>query len=207
MSAVLADMGAGFADPVHGAQQAFRTLLGAMAEPGRLLALPGSATAGIEPPMGLALAATLLTLLDADTPVHLAGTLGTDASRAWVRFHTGARDAGTVAPMTAALARDVHEVLWQALDLGTDEAPQSSATLFVEVDALSERPLPGAVALKLRGPGIERSRDLAVAGLPPAFWQWRRALQAELPRGVDLVLACGTRLAALPRSTRLESEG
>ena len=71
---------------------------------------------------------------------------------------------------------------------GSDDAPQSSATLFVEVDALSDQPLSGAAALRLRGPGIENARDLAVAGLPAAFWQWRVALQAEMPRGVDLVL-------------------
>jgi alpha-D-ribose 1-methylphosphonate 5-triphosphate synthase subunit PhnH len=213
MSAILARMGSGFADPVHGAQQTFRVLLGAMSEPGRLHALPPAATDGLEPPdaamrppLGVALAATLLTLLDADTPVHLAGALGNDEARAWLRFHTGARDVATVATMSVALARDVDAALWNRLDLGTDDAPQSSATLFVEVDALSDQPLAGAVALKLRGAGIETSRDLAVAGLPAAFWQWRRALQAELPRGVDLVLACGTRLVAIPRSTRVESE-
>ena len=213
MSALLARMGAGFADPVHGAQQTFRVLLAAMSEPGRLLALPPAATDGLEPPdpgmrppLGIALAAALLTLLDADTPVHLAGALGTDDARAWLRFHTGARDVSTVATMSAALARDVDAALWDRLDLGTDDAPQSSATLFVEVDALSDRPLPGAVALKLRGAGIETSRDLAVAGLSPAFWQWRAALRSELPRGVDLVLVCGTRVVAIPRSTRIESE-
>ncbi len=213
MSASLARMGAGFADPVHGAQQVFRVLLGAMSEPGRVFALHDAATDGLAPadadlwpPMGIALSATLLTLLDADTPVHLAGDLGSDDTRAWLRFHTGARDVATVAGMTVASACDVDAALWDRLDLGTDDAPQSSATLFVEVDALSAEPLAGAVALKLRGAGIETSRNLAVAGLSPAFWHWRAALRSELPRGVDLVLLCGTRLAAIPRSTRIDSE-
>ena len=214
MSAVLANMGAGFADPVHGAQQTFRVLLDAMSEPGRLHALHDAATDGLapddaemRPPLGIALAAALLTLLDADTPVHLAGALGNDDARAWLRFHTGARDVPAAAGMTAALARDVDAALWNALHLGTDDAPQSGATLFVEVEALSERPLAGAIALTLRGAGIASSRNLAVAGLPAAFWQWRIALQAELPRGVDLVLVCGEQVAAIPRSTRIESEG
>lgn len=214
MTSTLARMGAGFADPVHGAQQAFRVLLGAMSEPGRLHALPDAAIDGLQPddadlrpPMGVAMAAALLTLLDADTPAHLAGALGNDAARAWLRFHTGARAVAAVAPMTAALAPDVDAALWDALDPGTDDAPQSGATLFVEVDALSERPLAGGIALKLRGAGIESSRDLTVAGLPAAFWRWRGALQAELPRGVDLVLTCGVVVAAIPRSTRIESEG
>lgn len=213
MSTLLARMGAGFADPVHAAQQTFRALLGAMAEPGRVHALPGAAIAGLapadaelRPPLDIALAATLLTLLDADTPVHLAGALDTDDTRAWLRFHTGTSASSQAAAMTAARACDVDAALWNALDPGTDEAPQSGATLFVEVQALSDQPLEDAVALKLRGAGIETSRDLAVAGLPAAFWRWRTALRSELPRGVDLVLLCGARLAAIPRSTHVESE-
>jgi len=108
--------------------------------------------------------------------------------------------------MTAALAGDVEATLWNHLDLGTDDAPQSSATLFVEVDALSDQPLPGGIALTLHGAGIEASRQLVVAGLSDAFWRWRVTLQSELPRGVDLVLVSGTQLAALPRSTRIVIE-
>jgi alpha-D-ribose 1-methylphosphonate 5-triphosphate synthase subunit PhnH len=213
MSTLLARMGAGFADPVHGAQQTFRALLGAMAEPGRVLALPDAAIAGLapadadlRPPLDTALAATLLTLLDADTPVHLAGTLDTEDTRAWLRFHTGTRALPRATAMTAARARDVDDALWTALDLGTEDAPESSATLFVEVDGLSDQPMERAIALKLRGAGIETSRDLAVAGLPAAFWTWRTALRAQLPRGIDIVLVCGRRLAAIPRSTHLRSE-
>jgi alpha-D-ribose 1-methylphosphonate 5-triphosphate synthase subunit PhnH len=213
MTTTLARMAAGFADPVHGAQQTFRVLLGAMSEPGRLFALHDAASDGLaprdaemRPPLNVALAATLLTLLDADTPVHLAGALGNDETRAWLRFHTGTREAPQVATMTAALARDVDAALWSRLDLGTDEAPQSSATLFIEVDALSDQPLRDGLALTLRGAGIESARQLAVAGPDEAFWRWRAALQREFPRGVDLVLVCGDRLAALPRSTRITVE-
>ncbi len=213
MSATLACMGAGFADPVHGAQQTFRVLLGAMAAPGRLHTLPESAINGLEPqdagmrpPLGIALAATLLTLLDADTPVHLAGELGNDEVRAWIRFHTGAREAPSGAAMTAARGRAVDAALWHRLDLGTDESPQSSATLFVEVDALSDQPLHDGLALTLRGAGIETVHQLAVAGLSEAFWRWRSALQSELPRGIDIILVCGRQLAALPRSTRITVE-
>jgi alpha-D-ribose 1-methylphosphonate 5-triphosphate synthase subunit PhnH len=213
MSATLARVGAGFADPVHGAQQTFRVLLGAMSEPGSLHGLTASATDGLAPhdtemcpPMGTAMSATLLTLLDADTPIHLAGALGNDEARAWLRFHTGAREIPSAALMTAARADDVDATLWNHLALGTDDAPQSSATLFVEVDALSAQPLPGGIALTLHGAGIETSRRLVVAGLSDAFWRWRVALQSQLPRGVDLILASATLLAAIPRSTRIAIE-
>jgi len=215
-SDTLADIGAGFADPPHGAQQTFRTLLGAMSLPGRLHTLPGTATAGLEatpadmaPPMGVGMAATLLTLLDADTPVLLAGSMADERTGAWIRFHTGARtvmrdDAPTLA---ACMACDATPAMWTRLAQGSDEAPQDGATLIVEVEGLSDMPNPDtddAIALTLRGPGIESTQDLVVRGLPGAFWQWRQELADALPRGVDLVLVHGKTIAAIPRSSHIE---
>jgi alpha-D-ribose 1-methylphosphonate 5-triphosphate synthase subunit PhnH len=211
MSAILARMGAGFADPVHGAQRTFRALLEAMSRPGRVQALPDAALKGLRPgdadlapPVGPGLAATLLALLDAETPVLLAGALGNAA--AWVRFHTGARPAAEGAPVAWAAARaaDVDAALLDRLALGSDEAPQDGATLVVEVDGLDTA---NGIELALRGPGVESVQRLRVAGLPASFWDWRRALRRQLPRGVDLVLVHGARVAAIPRSTQLEIEG
>jgi alpha-D-ribose 1-methylphosphonate 5-triphosphate synthase subunit PhnH len=64
-------------------------------------------------------------------------------------------------------------------------------------------PADDATELVLRGPGIAHETTLQARGIPPAFWQWRIALQALLPRGIDLVLADDTTIAALPRSTRV----
>ncbi|HJV62851.1 MAG TPA: phosphonate C-P lyase system protein PhnH [Albitalea sp.] len=211
MSALLVEMTPGFADAAHGAQQVFRVLLDAMARPGRIHTLPAAAVAGIVPPagvdgapMGRAAAASLLTLLDAETTLHLHGDLARATTIAWLRFHTGVRLAAAGhAAFVAARAGEVDRALCDALDLGSDEAPQRGATLLVEVDALDDRPIAGGAAFTLRGPGIEDCHDLAVAGVPDAVWAWRLALRQALPRGVDLVLTQGDRLAALPRTTRI----
>lgn len=213
MSSGLASMGAGFADPVHGSQQTFRALLGAMAEPGSLHELPPAALEGLQPedpemrpPVGPAMAATLLTLLDAGTPLGLVGELGSEPVRGWVRFHTGARDIRSTSGFTVARAADVDAALRERLDLGSDEAPQSSATLIVEVQGVSDRPACGMLALTLRGAGVDGVRRLGVNGLDADFWRWRIALQAEFPRGIDLILVSGRRIAAIPRSTRVALE-
>jgi alpha-D-ribose 1-methylphosphonate 5-triphosphate synthase subunit PhnH len=209
MSAVLAGITPGFHDAVHGAQRSFRGLLDAMSRPGRVVSLPAAATEGIVPPgdaIGLGATALLLTLLDADTTLQLAGGLAGDAAAAYLRFHTGVRlTAEGGADFTLARAADVDERLCSGLALGSDEAPQRGATLIVEVDALADAPHDGAegVRLCLRGPGIESLQRCGVSGLGRPFWEWRLGLQSLMPRGIDLVMTCGTRLAALPRSTRI----
>ncbi len=181
-----------FADPVRDAQQCFRAVLEAMSRPGRVQRLPP----GFAPPPGLdpATAAVLLTLADAETPLHHdAG----NAADAWLRFHCGSPAA---APERAAfvLATAAPPAL-ALLDAGSDEEPERGATLILQVASLTE-----GRGWCLSGPGIEARHRLAVAGLPADFlpqWQARRGL---FPRGVDVVLCAGHDIAALPRTTLIE---
>ncbi len=210
MNDAIAHMTAGFGDPVVGAQQVFRHLLDALALPGRVHEL-AALREGVEPPgLGLAATLSLLTLLDAESPFHLAGDLNSAmATPAYFRFHCGAPLAAAPAAQFT-LVRDCHlnKTLWDSLPLGSDEEPQLGASLLIEVSGLDERAaLPGAALLTLRGPGIATEQSLAVQGLPLAFWRWRQALAPAFPRGIDLVLCCGSRLAAIPRSTLITLEG
>jgi alpha-D-ribose 1-methylphosphonate 5-triphosphate synthase subunit PhnH len=52
----------------------------------------------------------------------------------------------------------------------------------------------------LEGPGLREPAILTVDGLPADFAErWRRN-NALFPRGIDLILCAGDRIAALPRS-------
>ncbi len=210
-AARLAAVGRGFAQPVHASQRAFRALLDAMSRPGRIQALPDTVLDGIEPPgLPRGLTALLLTLLDAETSVwvdpELAGEHGLD----YLRFHTGVRtlsDPGEAA-FAAWPADRVRPAAWSVLDAGTDEVPQSGATLLVEVASLQSQVMSTAgTLLQLRGPGIESVQSLLVGGLDAAFWQARAALEGEYPRGIDLILCCGDTLAAIPRTARVTVQG
>jgi alpha-D-ribose 1-methylphosphonate 5-triphosphate synthase subunit PhnH len=189
-----AAMTAGFAEPVLGAQACFRAVLEAMSRPGRVqrvAALPEA-----PPPLGPAAAAVLLTLADADTPVWLdAGA----AAEAWLRFHAGCPIAADPAEAVFVLACGAAPAL-HALSQGTEEEPHRSATLVLQVAALEE-----GAGWRLTGPGIEREHRLLAEGLPPDFapdWAANRTL---FPRGADVILCAGDRLAALPRTTLLEA--
>jgi alpha-D-ribose 1-methylphosphonate 5-triphosphate synthase subunit PhnH len=86
----------------------------------------------------------------------------------------------------------------EAFALGSDEYPERSATLVIEVSGV----VSGDGAL-LRGPGIRDGTRLGVAGLPIRFWEERASLAELFPRGLDILFVSGHRLAALPRSTRI----
>jgi alpha-D-ribose 1-methylphosphonate 5-triphosphate synthase subunit PhnH len=82
---------------------------------------------------------------------------------------------------------------------GTLEFPDSSTTVVLEVEELE--PVAG---WHLAGPGIAGHTPLSAGPLPAHFEQGMQANRQCHPRGVDVVLCCGERLAALPRTTRIE---
>lgn len=205
-AAALAAVGRAFADPVRDAQRVFRALLEAMSRPGQVQALPAAALAGMQSPgLDVAQTAVLLTLLDAETTLWLdpdAAPRTDPAAAAYLRFHTGVRLLGDAssAGFAATHAAAADAALWSTLPHGTDESPQAGATLIVAVASLAH-----GHGIALEGPGIEHRQALQVEGIDPAFWRARRAMESVFPRGIDLILTCGDRIAALPRTTRIVS--
>jgi alpha-D-ribose 1-methylphosphonate 5-triphosphate synthase subunit PhnH len=180
----------GFVDTPVEAARAFREVLEAMARPGTIRRVAGAAPPA---PLSVAAGVALLTLADMTTPLHLAGTADCEAVRAWVAFHIGA-------PLVAA-DRAVFAVgAWGALQpvsrfrAGEPDYPDRSATLIVELDRLTNH------GPALAGPGIEVATWLSLPETA-AF----RANRARFPLGFDTIFTQGDRLAALPRSTRVEA--
>ena len=187
----------GFTDPVHDSQSTFRTLLDALARPGRIMHIDVALAAQVTATPVAALAA-LYALCDFATPVWLAEDNPALASA--LRFHTGAPLAHTPAQATFAWVANADAL--PPLDqfaLGEQETPEYSATLLIQVDSLSS-----GTKLRLSGPGIEHTETLALQGLPAGFWRQRAELAPLFPCGVDLYLVCGDALVGIPRTTRVE---
>ncbi len=179
----------GFEAPVVDAQACFRALLEAMARPGTVR----QAGRGLRPPPPLdpATGAVLLTLVDGGTPLWLDRPVA--PALEWLAFHCGAVEAkkmeaatfvcGFLMPALASLAT------------GSDAEPEESATLVLQVPALSS-----GRSYQLAGPGLENEALVRVTGLPDDFSAQWSANHALYPRGVDIVLCSGERICALPRS-------
>ena len=180
----------GFANAPIDAARAFRAALQAMARPGSIHYVAGANPPG---PLSVAAGVLLLTLADPETPLALLGDHDCQAVRDWVTFQCGAPFC-TPAEATLAIGR------WDALrpldayPIGTAEYPDRSATLIVEMEAMTTN---GA---RLTGPGIEQATSLSV---PEVAALQRNA--ALFPQGLDFFLCSGDRLAALPRTTRVEA--
>jgi alpha-D-ribose 1-methylphosphonate 5-triphosphate synthase subunit PhnH len=192
----------GFAAPVFAAQAVFRATMDAMARPGKLVDF--AAEAAPPPPLPAEAGALALTLLDHETPVWLDQKLARSATVAdWLRFHTGAPIVTDPKEADFALVCDpAHMPVLSAFRLGTAEFPDRSTTLIVAVEGLD-----GPDCLTLTGPGIREIATLAPHPLPIGFADQAAANRDLYPRGVDIVFTAFGRLAALPRSIRIEKNG
>jgi alpha-D-ribose 1-methylphosphonate 5-triphosphate synthase subunit PhnH len=183
----------GFTDPVAGAQSCFRAVLDAMARPGRI----SDAGLNLTPPAPLApaTAAVLLTLFDYDTPVWLDEAAA--AACTWIGFHCGAPLVSAIGECSFAVALAFPDLA--TLPAGSHEAPESAATLILQVAAFGH-----GRTYRLTGPGLREPALLSVEGLPTGFASAWQQNHARFPLGVDVVLCTGTSLAALPRSVALQ---
>lgn len=180
----------GFATPPQQSSRAFRAALTALSRPGTIVPVEGGSGPA---PLSPAAAVLALTLLDATTPVHLAGGHDCQSIRDWLAFHTGAPVVG-VAEAVFAIGT------WEALQpvsrfaIGTAEYPDRAATLIVEMPALA------TAGPRLSGPGIDGTASLSLPEVA-AF----RANRALFPLGWDCFLTCDNQLAGLPRSIIVEA--
>ena len=196
MSVAVTALG-GFEEPVQQAQIAFRVLLDAMAQPGKIVDVPkvNALPEGIAP----ASASVMLSLLDASTRLWLAPELDTMSATTYFRFHTGCENTSVPGDANFALIQGFNSGLLSQFAIGTPEYPDRSTTVLVQVDALSEDSGP-----RLTGPGIESERRLKVEGVAQDFWENVCRNNSNFPLGIDLVLVRGNQVACLPRSIKVE---
>lgn len=190
----------GFTDQARDSADAFRVMLDAMAQPGRILKLAPDFAAPA--PLLASTAAICLTLCDYDTPLWLDETLRQDAVMEYLRFHTGARIENAMAQASFLVCTPATAT--EALSLanpGNAEYPDASATLIIQLERFD------GDALTLTGPGIKDERPFTTAGLDDRFWTLMEDNHQLFPLGRDVFFASPREIAALPRSTHIKREG
>lgn len=195
-----APLAAGLAEPSLDAQRIFRSVMRAMAEPGRTHTL----VTNLSPPapLGAASSAILLALTDFETPVWLDPRLSAaPAVATFLKFHTGATMVADPALAAFAVISDPAQMPpLSAFRQGTIDYPDRSATLLLQVARL------GGSRFTIEGPGIDGTARFFADPLPVDFAAQWADNRAVFPCGVDLLLATGDTIAALPRSSRIVEE-
>jgi alpha-D-ribose 1-methylphosphonate 5-triphosphate synthase subunit PhnH len=182
-------------DAAYASQRAFRALADGFARPGETRTIPGT---DAPRPLAPAMASLLLCLADFETPIWLDPALAQTSVIEWVRFRTGAPIVDT--PNSAAFAlvgnsRDLPD--FAVFAQGSDEYPDRSTTVIIQVDRFEGRPI------VIAGPGIKGTRTFSAEPLPEDFPARLTANRELNPRGIDLILIAGTQVQALPRSVRV----
>lgn len=176
----------GLLDAPLESQAAFRGALQALSRPGTLVACEHASYT-----LGLA-------LLDQDTRVWLSPSAQRLATS--LRFHTGCvlvTEPGHADFVFAGVAEEMPPLA--SFAEGSDDAPHRSATVILEVTALSSEG-----GWTLTGPGVHGRALLRAGGLGADFLTQWTANHKRFPRGIDLFLCSGDRFCGLPRTTRLE---
>lgn len=187
-------IGAGFADPVQHSQAIFRCVLDAMARPGVSREIPVMPYAPA--PLNAASTAVALTLLDDSTTVWLDAAANTDAVRDFLAFHCGCPIVAQSNEAAFALVAGPMPSL-DSFDSGSDEFPENSATVIVQVAALES-----GSDVCFAGPGIKNFAFMGDPGMADGFWREWSDMGALYPRGVDLILTARSKLACMPRTVQ-----
>src|SRR5215831_2146900 len=198
----IAELPAGFADKVLSAQSTFRSVMEAMARPGRVQqVIAGVGTPG---PLMRGAAAIALTLFDHDTPIWLDARMRQSPEVAkWLKFHSGAPVVDDSSISSFALIGDGGALPdLSRFALGSNEYPDRSTTLVIQVSSLTH-----GRDYELRGPGIDGATTLRATIEPTDLFERLSINETQFPRGIDVVLVSGDAIVAIPRTTRLAVRG
>jgi alpha-D-ribose 1-methylphosphonate 5-triphosphate synthase subunit PhnH len=177
-------------------QSAFRALMDATARPGTIKTLRGK---NAPAPLLPAAAAVLASLADYETPFWLDAALrDVPAVADWIRFTTGAPLTDDPRQAAFALIADARAMPdFADFAQGSEEYPDRLTTLIVQIERFAGE------SFSLSGSGLKDTRAFAAEPLPAEFAERCAANRETFPRGIDLILVAGDRIAALPRSVRI----
>lgn len=186
----------GFSDPVVGTQYCFRQVALAMSEPGTRVQVPEvMATCTVS----AAAMAVLLTLTSHDTPLFIDPSFDNEALMQQLKLHTNPPLVTRPEAARFALLNGRESACDPAAFFcGTDEIPESSATLIVDVEQLTS-----FHELMLMGPGISTYRVISPI-LPIALEDYLCSRPHAFPLGIDVIVTSGDELIAIPRTTQVE---
>jgi alpha-D-ribose 1-methylphosphonate 5-triphosphate synthase subunit PhnH len=188
-------------DIVFDAQQHFRLLLDSMSRPGKINTFPAM---DILPPDGLNQAAALtgFALLNPDATYYIAGDNREDLAN-YLLINTASQQADVTIADYIFLPEDHNGEGLENARTGTPVYPEDSATLIASAELISEQPCEGALAILLKGPGVNGEAKVFVSGINPQLLDFVKEQNSEYPLGIDLIITDrDNNILCIPRSNK-----
>lgn len=189
----------GFKDVVFDSQAVFRKVLKSMSEPGVVSKVDDNLS-DVPKDLNLASYALALTLFDHDTNVALAKSLNHQFVKQTLAFHCSSPLTENVSEADFIVCDESEIPALSELKLGTEDYPDQSCTLIIQVNDITENTLKVGGCL-LTGAGIQQQREIECSALSDSFIQQREQLQKLFPLGVDVIFSCDDEFFCLPRTT------
>lgn len=190
---------AGLENPVLDALAAFRQLIDAMSQPGKIVTIDKMQ----EHPDALnpASYAVILSMMDQDTEVNLLGEVNTASVRDSLSFHNAISLSEDISSAAFVICNENERPDLGSLNLGTEAWPDQSCTLIIQCDSFEE-----GMTYLASGPGIQTTNKIRCSALNDMLAKQREKLALQFPLGVDVIFTCNNELFCLPRTTLLKAE-
>lgn len=188
---------AGFNDVVFDAQSVFRKVLKSMAEPGHVSSIDCDFDDKPEV-LNVASYSIALALFDHDTKISLLDSLNDESTKKSLGFHCSSPIEEKLINADFVLCDETEIPVLTDLKLGTEEYPDESCTLIIQVKNILK-----VGGCHLTGAGIQNQREIDCSALSEPLIQQREKLQKLFPLGVDLIFTTGEEFFCLPRTTKV----
>jgi|LGVE01.1.fsa_nt_gb alpha-D-ribose 1-methylphosphonate 5-triphosphate synthase subunit PhnH len=183
-------------DVIFDSQRIFRSLLDAMANPGRIITLP---EIDIKPPAANRYPLLLfMTLLDHEVSFCVMGGAQTQIT-GYLKTNTGSKESRLENSDFILVCGGSSHGLIRGARVGTLEYPDESATVIYDAGSIGYDG--GDVLFELSGPGIADKRMIGTSGIEQNEIEDVLAMR-DYPLGLDLIFSDKAgRIVCIPRST------
>lgn len=192
-------------DFIHQSQSVFKSLMMALAFPGKINKL-NSLNLAINNEKYNFVLQCLLTLLDLETSFHVMGDSADFESEAiqYLKINTGCESTNLDDADFVLCLSGTTNGLFSRLKSGTLSQPNKSSTVFYFVDSINETPNSNSRELILSGPGIKDEKQIFLTGIPVEEIQAWINNRGNYPLGCDIycVSAHGD-IIGIPRSSNI----
>ena len=196
-------------DIVHDCQRIFRTLMMAMAFPGRIRQLDPVTLSNISKTFGFVIQ-PLLTLLDLETGYYI-HTMDSQLKQKIDNYLETNTTSSPCDPESADFILSLEpsaKKIFTSVKKGTLFCPNQGATLLYHVDEITCPADRRDETFTLTGPGIKDMASLTIKGLDPDEPTMWKTSRKDYPTGIDIFLVSTTGdIVGIPRSVNIIEPG